>query len=212
MDRVARMSVPRSPASGTPGESVPGNADRVLSAFELEIAVMAAGERLGRLLQSLGLMAVSAESCTGGLVARALTETAGSSAWFDRGFVTYTNESKQDALGVSSDTLQAQGAVSEAVAAQMAAGALRHSRAGLAMAITGIAGPGGAVPGKPVGTVCFGWAVRPGAGQGNAPLVWTATVRFDGDRAAVRRQAALHALSEATRGLQAERIDRPDLA
>lgn len=212
MDRVARMSVPRSPASGTPGESAPGNADHVLSAFELETAVMAAGERLGRLLQSLGLMAVSAESCTGGLVARALTETAGSSAWFDRGFVTYTNESKQDALGVSSDTLQAQGAVSEAVAAQMAAGALRHSRAGLAMAITGIAGPGGAVPGKPVGTVCFGWAVRPGAGQGNAPLVWTATVRFDGDRAAVRRQAALHALSEATRGLQAERIDRPDLA
>ena len=173
---------------------------------------MAAGERLGRLLQSLGLMAVSAESCTGGLVARALTETAGSSAWFDRGFVTYTNESKQDALGVSADTLQAHGAVSEAVAAQMASGALRHAHAGLAMAITGIAGPGGAVPGKPVGTVCFGWAVQAGAGQGDVPLVWTATVRFDGDRAAVRRQAALHALDEAARGVRAERLDRPDLA
>jgi nicotinamide-nucleotide amidase len=98
------------------------------------------------------------------------------------------------------------------VAAQMASGALRHAHAGLAMAITGIAGPGGAVPGKPVGTVCFGWAVQAGAGQGDVPLVWTATVRFDGDRAAVRRQAALHALDEAARRVRTERLDRPDLA
>ena len=149
---------------------------------------MAAGERLGRLLQSLGLMAVSAESCTGGLVARALTETAGSSAWFDRGFVTYTNESKQDALGVSADTLQAHGAVSEAVAAQMASGALRHAQASLAMAITGIAGPGGAVPGKPVGTVCFGWSFLDGRNHAE-------TRCFSGDRDAVRRQSVQHTLT-----------------
>jgi nicotinamide-nucleotide amidase len=206
------MTVPPPSASGSAGDLERSDADRARCAVEQEAQVMAAGERLGRLLQSLGLMAVSAESCTGGLVARALTETAGSSAWFDRGFVTYTNESKQDALGVSADTLQVHGAVSEAVAAQMASGALRHAHAGLAMAITGIAGPGGAVPGKPVGTVCFGWAVQAGAGQGDVPLVWTATVRFDGDRAAVRRQAALHALDEAARRVRTERLDRPDLA
>lgn len=196
-------------ASEEAGRSMPTPSQ---SGADLEAAVMAAGERLGRLLQSLGEMAASAESCTGGLVARALTETAGSSAWFDRGFVTYTNDAKEDALGVSAETLREHGAVSEAVAAQMALGALRHSRAALAMAITGIAGPGGAVPGKPVGTVCFGWAIQPALDQGHAPRVWTSTVRFEGDRATVRRLAALHALSEATRGVGAERTDRPNVA
>lgn len=172
--------------------------------------VLREGETLGRLLASLGAMAVTAESCTGGLVARALTETAGSSAWFDRGFVTYSNEAKQDSLGVRADTLRAHGAVSEAVAAEMAAGALTHSLGGVSIAITGIAGPTGAVPGKPVGTVCFGWALK--AAHGGGLVVGTATVLFAGDRASVRRQAALHALREATRRVRQEAMDRPPTA
>lgn len=173
--------------------------------------VLREGETLGRLLASLGVMAVTAESCTGGLVARALTETAGSSVWFERGFVTYSNEAKQASLGVRADTLQAHGAVSEAVAAEMATGALSHSLGGLSIAITGIAGPTGAVPGKPVGTVCFGWAIKPLQG-GAIPVLATATLRFAGDRAAVRRQAAVHALREAARRMRQEAADRPPTA
>jgi nicotinamide-nucleotide amidase len=175
-----------------------------------EDVVIAQAESLGRLLLSLGVMVCTAESCTGGLVARALTETAGSSAWFDRGFVTYSNEAKQDMLGVSSQALQHHGAVSEPVAQEMALGALAHSASGLAMAITGIAGPSGATPGKPVGTVCFGWAIRDASTS--TPRSWTTTVRFDGDRAAVRRQAACHALAEAARGVRLEWADRPPVA
>ena len=104
-----------------------------------DAAVHAVGQAFGRELQALGLMAVTAESCTGGLVAVALTETAGSSAWFDRGFVTYTNQSKHQLLGVPLAVLEAHGAVSEPVAREMALGALRHSGAQLAMAVTGIA-------------------------------------------------------------------------
>lgn len=178
-----------------------------------ESAVLAQGESLGLLLRSLGLMVATAESCTGGLVARALTETAGSSAWFERGFVTYSNEAKQDCLGVDARTLDAWGAVSEPVAGEMALGALRRSRADLALAVTGIAGPSGAVPGKPVGTVCFGWAIRsPGRSVQDEPLVWTQTLHFQGDRAAVRRQSALHAMREAARGIGQEWRDRPPLA
>ena len=141
------------------------------------------GERLAR----RGWMAATAESCTGGLIACVLTEIAGSSAWFERGFVTYSNAAKRELLGVAADTLARHGAVSEPVAREMAAGALAASGAQLALSVTGIAGPGGAVPGKPVGTVCFGWAVH-GA--------WPAaqTVWFDGDRAQVRLQSARHAL------------------
>ena len=106
-----------------------------------DAAVHAAGQALGRALQALGLMAVTAESCTGGLVAVALTETAGSSAWFERGFVTYTNTAKHQSLGVPLAMLEAHGAVSEPVAREMALGALRHSGAQVAMAVTGIAGP-----------------------------------------------------------------------
>jgi nicotinamide-nucleotide amidase len=174
-----------------------------------EDAVIAAGAALGLRLQALGLMAVTAESCTGGLVARALTETAGSSAWFERGFVTYSNEAKAESLGVADATLRAHGAVSEPVAREMALGALARSRAALALAVTGIAGPTGAVPGKPVGTVCFGWALHaPGLADG-APLVYAATLRLPGDRAEVRRRAALHALSQALGRLDAELADRP---
>ena len=167
--------------------------------MQLDEEIVAVAARFGRRLAAAGLSVVTVESCTGGLVAAALTETAGSSAWFDRGFVTYTNESKQDMVGVLAATLAEHGAVSEATAAGMAAGGLRASRAHWALSITGIAGPSGAVPGKPVGTVCFGWA---GGGR-----VQTQTLHFEGDRAAVRRQAALHALRGGLQRLPAEPKD-----
>lgn len=150
---------------------------------------------LGRRLEALGGTVTTVESCTGGLVASALTEWAGSSVWFERGFVTYSNASKVDLVGVSQATLDAHGAVSEPTARDMAAGALARSRACIALAITGIAGPTGAVPGKPVGTVCFGWATAGG--------VRTETHCFAGDRHAVRVQAARHALEGALRTLEA---------
>ena len=153
-------------------------------------AVLAAGAALGARLLEAGLAVATAESCTGGLAARALTETSGSSAWFERGFVTYSNEAKREALGVSEAALAAHGAVSEPVAREMALGALARSRAALSIAVTGIAGPTGAVPGKPVGTVCFGWAHRDGR-------VFSETRRVPGDRAAVRLATALHALQQA---------------
>lgn len=174
-----------------------------------EAAVIAAGAALGLRLQAVGLTVVTAESCTGGLVARALTETAGSSAWFERGFVTYSNDAKAESLGVAGATLRAHGAVSEPVAREMALGALAHSRGALALAVTGIAGPTGAVPGKPVGTVCFGWALRAPGLEEAAPLVFTATLRLPGDRAEIRRRTALHALSHALGWLDAELADRP---
>lgn len=132
-----------------------------------------------------------AESCTGGLVAAALTEIAGSSDVFDRGFVTYSNEAKMEMLGVSEDVLATFGAVSVATAWAMAQGALQHSAADIAVSITGIAGPGGATPGKPVGMVVFARAVR-----GEDPEAVVADTRLFGDlgRSEVRRQAALVAL------------------
>jgi nicotinamide-nucleotide amidase len=138
--------------------------------------------------RAAGRMVATAESCTGGLVAAALTEIAGSSDVVDRGFVTYSNEAKMDLLGVPAAVLAEHGAVSEATARAMAAGALARSRAGVTVAITGIAGPGGGVPGKPVGMVVFARAVAGGA--------VTAETRQFGDigRAEVRRQAALFAL------------------
>ena len=143
--------------------------------------------QVGELLKTNGEKLTTAESCTGGWVAQCLTAIAGSSDWFERGFVTYSNEAKVDMLGVDAETLVAHGAVSEATAAAMAAGALRHSRADWALSVTGIAGPGGGTPGKPVGTVCFGWA----AGDGR---VDTQTVHFAGDREQVRAQSVAHAL------------------
>lgn len=149
--------------------------------------------RVGKALQARGARLVTAESCTGGGVAHAVTAVAGSSGWFDRGYVTYSNEAKMDMLGVRAATLRRHGAVSEPVAREMARGALRRAGGGVAVAITGIAGPGGAVPGKPVGTVCFSWA----AGR----KIRSETRRFRGDRARVRRQSVLHALNEVLKWL-----------
>jgi nicotinamide-nucleotide amidase len=114
----------------------------------------------GELLKSYGLMLATAESCTGGGVAAAMTDVAGSSAWFERGFVTYSNLSKQQMLGVDGATLDQYGAVSEAVVREMVAGALRNSAAQVALAVSGIAGPDGGTPDKPVGTVWFAWGVQ----------------------------------------------------
>lgn len=149
---------------------------------------------LGRGLRDNAMTLATAESCTAGGIAYAVTMQAGSSAWFDRGFVTYSNESKVQQLGVSPAYLRDFGAVSEPVARQMALGALTHSGAQIAVAVTGIAGPDGGTPEKPVGTVCFGWAIRrdPAA----APWVQTATRRFEGNRAAVRTQSIVAALEE----------------
>lgn len=143
---------------------------------------------VGARLAARGEMLATAESCTGGWVAQCVTAIAGSSAWFERGFVTYSNEAKVDLLGVAPDTLARHGAVSEATAIEMATGALRRSRAQWALAVTGIAGPAGGSPEKPVGTVCFAWA---GADGSTA----CETCRFPGDREAVRRAAVEHALA-----------------
>jgi nicotinamide-nucleotide amidase len=143
--------------------------------------------RVGGLLLEQNRKLATAESCTGGWVAKCITDIAGSSAWFDRGFVTYSNRAKQDMLGVAAATLEAQGAVSEATVSEMVRGALAHSAADIAVAVSGIAGPGGDVPGKPVGTVCLAWVV-----SGAPPCVETR--HFDGDREAVRRQAVARAL------------------
>jgi nicotinamide-nucleotide amidase len=174
-------------------------------------ALVAMAAALGREMERLGALVVTAESCTGGMIAQALTETAGSSNWFERGFVTYSNESKVDLLGVRIATLQADGAVSERVAGEMAAGALKHSPAALSLAVTGIAGPGGAVDGKPVGTVCFGWGLAlPGSGPDT--LIVCERRCFDGDRGAVRRQAAAYSLLQATRLLRQRLQEQPPVA
>jgi nicotinamide-nucleotide amidase len=141
--------------------------------------ITALARRLGRACAKRGVTLVTAESCTGGGVAEAITRIPGSSAWFDRGFVTYSYESKPELLGVRQGTLERHGAVSEETAREMARGALRRSGAGVSVAITGIAGPGGGTKAKPVGLVCFAWAVRGGP-------VETWSTRFPGGRGAVR--------------------------
>lgn len=142
---------------------------------------------LGRACKRRGVDVVTAESCTGGGVATAMTRISGSAQWFERGFVTYTNIAKKEMLGVSQRTLGKYGAVSEQVAREMAAGALRYSHADVSVAVTGIAGPTGGSREKPVGLVWFGWGVRGGAIQ-------TRGFRFDGDRVAVRIQSVAVAL------------------
>jgi nicotinamide-nucleotide amidase len=144
--------------------------------------------QLAALLTSRGWRMATAESCTGGLSAAACTALAGSSDWFDRGFVTYSNAAKTELLGVPADLIGRHGAVSEPVACAMAQAA--HDRAGVqaSVAVTGVAGPGGGSASKPVGTVWFGWCV---AGQ-----VWSAVRQFDGDRAAVRAQTVAYALAQ----------------
>jgi nicotinamide-nucleotide amidase len=144
-------------------------------------------QQLAKLLLQQQKQLAVAESCTGGWLAKCLTDIAGSSHWFERGFVTYSNAAKQEMLGVRPKTLLRDGAVSEAVVQEMALGALAHSQADISVAISGIAGPGGAVPGKPVGTVCFSWAEKDTKHQQD-------TMHFEGDRDAVRRQSVVHAL------------------
>jgi len=143
--------------------------------------------QVGGMLKAHGLMLTTAESCTGGGVSQAITEIAGSSSWFERGFVTYSNDSKREMLGVSLDTLIHHGAVSEAVVREMAAGALRHSRAQVSLAVSGIAGPDGGSPDKPVGTVWFAWCVK------DRTCV-SSLHHFNGNRGEVRAQAVRVAL------------------
>lgn len=147
--------------------------------------------RVGRSLLRSERSAATAESCTGGWIAKAMTDIAGSSQWFIEGFVTYSNESKARRLGVPISVLKSQGAVSEAVARAMALGAVRRSGAKVAVAVTGIAGPDGAVPGKPVGTVWLAWAVK----RGVKIHVTAELERFSGDREAVRRKTVRAALA-----------------
>jgi nicotinamide-nucleotide amidase len=148
---------------------------------------------LGQALLSKGWQLALAESCTGGMAAQAVTAIAGSSAWFDRGFVTYSNAAKVDMLAVPEALIHTYGAVSEQVAQAMADGALKHSKSNISGAITGIAGPSGGSAQKPVGTVCFGWAIKADVGEVNRLVVETR--HFAGDRAAVREQAASYLLA-----------------
>ena len=134
-----------------------------------------------------------AESCTGGLVCATLTDLAGSSAWFERGYVTYSNEAKTECLGVPAELIESFGAVSEQVANAMATGAQQASGANVAISITGIAGPSGGSLEKPVGTVCFGWAIQSSSTESR---IISKTMHFDGDRSAIREQAKEYALSE----------------
>lgn len=149
----------------------------------MENSLYQLAESLGRALQQRGWRLVLAESCTGGGQSAAITDVPGSSAWFDRGFVTYSNSAKVELLGVKPETLQRFGAVSRETALEMAAGALEHSHADLALAVTGIAGPEGGTPEKPVGTVYIACQVRAQAGD-------CVEKHFSGDRQAVRRQVA----------------------
>jgi nicotinamide-nucleotide amidase len=159
-------------------------------------ALEALAAEVGHVLSARGLMLATAESCTGGWVAQAVTAIAGSSAWFDRGFVTYSNSAKRDMLGVSAETLERHGAVSEATVAEMAHGALRHSQAQVACAISGIAGPTGGSDSKPVGTVCFAWSWVGGETR-------CETRHLPGDRREVRARALRHALEGVLSGLAA---------
>jgi nicotinamide-nucleotide amidase len=158
----------------------------------LELAVI---KDLAQELLKRQWMLATAESCTGGLIAAACTELAGSSQWFERGFVSYSNRAKTELLGVDAALIAQAGAVSEAVAHAMASGAAERSGAQLTLAVTGIAGPSGGSASKPVGTVCFAWCIQ---GQ-----VQTQTQHFAGDRAAVRWATCEHALTEALRLLKA---------
>jgi len=151
--------------------------------------------RAGNKLRDERLTLATAESCTGGMVAAAITDISGSSAWFDRGFVTYSNQAKTEMIGVPADMIDKHGAVSEPVAKAMAEGALRNSRAQVSLSITGVAGPGGGTEAKPVGMVSFAWS--------NRLHTSVETQHFKGDRDQVRTQAAIHAL----RGLL-ELLDR----
>jgi len=152
-----------------------------------DASIQALARDAGRLLEILKLKLVTAESCTGGWLAKAITDLAGSSAWFERGFVTYSNDAKRELLGVSEETLERYGAVSEQTAREMSEGALRNSRGDIAIAVTGVAGPDGGTIDKPVGTVWSAWQRR--GAQASA-----ARYCFEGDRERVRRASVIAAL------------------
>lgn len=149
----------------------------------------AIAKQLGETLQNAGLMLATAESCTGGQVAMVVTSVSGSAAWFERGVVAYSNDAKQELLGVNHKTIENYGAVSEQVALEMAEGILDRSKTQVSLAITGVAGPTGGTNEKPVGTVCFAWASK-------SKVTKTAIKHFVDDRAAVRDQATEFALTE----------------
>lgn len=153
----------------------------------MDAELVALSEAFGQICQTRGLVIATAESCTGGWLAQVITHTPGSSAWFDRGFVTYSNAAKIEMLGVQPDTLKSFGAVSLETASEMAAGALAHANATISVAITGIAGPTGGTAEKPVGTVCFAWSMKGGVPSCERRL-------FTGSRETIRRQAVIHAL------------------
>ncbi|NND45192.1 MAG: CinA family protein [Xanthomonadales bacterium] len=161
---------------------------------DLDRAITDAAGRLAEALKERGWLLATAESCTGGWIAKCCTDPSGSSAWFDRGYVVYSYPAKQEELGVIQQDLEEHGAVSEAIAAQMALGARRRSGADLTIAATGIAGPTGGLPNKPVGLVCFAWSMR------GAMLRSECTV-FDGDRDSIRKQTVLHAFEGAIQTL-----------
>jgi nicotinamide-nucleotide amidase len=152
-----------------------------------DVALYDLAARLGAALKARGLLLATAESCTGGWIGQAVTAVPGSSEWYDRGFIAYSNEAKRELLGVSSQTLEREGAVSEAAVREMARGALAASRARVAVAVSGIAGPTGGTAAKPVGMVCLAWAE-----QGGETVA--VTRHFGGDREVVRRRAVAAAL------------------
>lgn len=158
-----------------------------------DAALAALSEALGAALRERAERLAVAESCTGGWIAKCLTDIPGSSEWFDRGFVTYSDRAKLEVLGVDQLVLARHGAVSEAVVAAMTAGLLRYTDCGAAISVSGIAGPGGGSPAKPVGLVCFGFAL--------GGRRWTLSSQFAGDREAVRRQAVRFALNGLLAGL-----------
>ena len=144
-------------------------------------------QKLAERLLALHWQMATAESCTGGLISACCTDLAGSSVWFDRGFVTYSNDAKTQMLGVPADSISTHGAVSETVAHAMAVGAVYRSKAQVSVAVTGVAGPSGGSPEKPVGTVWFGWCIK--------GLVSTELQHFEGDRQLIRQATVLHALT-----------------
>ena len=154
----------------------------------MDAELYALAGKVGDVLKARKLMLATAESCTGGWVGQAVTMVPGSSHWFDRGFVTYTNDAKREMLGVRAETLKKFGAVSEQTVRAMIKGALSHSKAHVALAVSGIAGPDGGSPGKPVGTVCLAWGRKKGAPPHSVMR------HYAGDRDAVRRQSVIDAL------------------
>ena len=159
----------------------------MIAAYDAQKSIASLVEQLATLLPGRGQRLATAESCTGGMIAAACTDRAGSSDWFERGFVTYSNAAKQECLGVPDALLEAHGAVSEPVVAAMLEGTLAHSPADWAVAVSGVAGPGGGSEDKPVGTVFIGWMARAGRPD-------VVRYQFDGERAEVRRQSVVAAL------------------